>query len=373
MNVGTYGLKNLKRRKLRTILAILGISLGVMLITSLLTVMDGLEGSITESLRLLSGNLIIQEKGAIDQVFSIVNASMIDDLLNRTDIQAVSPEIYVAKGLQGGAGPRFITLIGVTKTYSEIVSPGYIKTGSYFNENDSQKIILGNKLASQLELDVGEFFLIDSINFTVVGIFETSTIADAMIGLIPLEDARAMRNLTEEQISVIEVKPVDPDKTTDIESFVESNFEDVEVVFPEDLVSEATEVLNSLRGTVWLVSAIAVFIGGIGIANAMLMSVIERTPEIGLLKATGWRNIDVASSVLMEALGVGVIGCIVGLGLGVGASQLAQSYIPALMVRLNTITILESLFFGVGLSMVSGIYPAVKASRLSPIEAIRGE
>jgi hypothetical protein len=80
MNVVSYSFKNLKRRKMRTILAILGIALGVMLITSLLTVMDGLENSIADSLRLLSGNLIIQEKGSIDQVFSIVNASLIETL-----------------------------------------------------------------------------------------------------------------------------------------------------------------------------------------------------------------------------------------------------------------------------------------------------
>ncbi len=373
MNVWTYGLKNLKRRKLRTALAVLGIGLGVMLITSLLTVMDGLEGSITESLRLLSGNLIIQEEGAIDQVFSIVNASLIEALRLNEYVQAVSPEIYVAKNLQLGVGPRFITLIGVTDAYREIVSPGYIKTGSYFNETESHKILLGSKLTSQLGLEVGKYLPIDFVNFEVVGIFETNTIADAIIGLIPLEDARALRNLTKDQISAIEIKPVDPDKAAEIKSYVESNFEGVEVIFPEDLVDEATDVLDNLRNTVWLVSAIAVFIGGIGIANAMLMSVIERTPEIGLLKATGWRNLDVANSVLVEALAVGVIGCVIGLALGVSASQAAQNFIPALMVRLNTITILESLLFGVGLSLISGIYPALKASRLSPINAIRGE
>jgi putative ABC transport system permease protein len=345
-----------------------------MLITSLLTVMDGLEGSITESIRLLSGNLIIQEKGTVDQVFSIVNASLADTLQNNTDILAVSPEIYVAKNLPEGFGPGFITLIGVTDAYREIVSPGYIKRGSYFSETDSHKILLGNKLAERLGLVVGENFpLDDAANFTVVGIFETNTIADAVIALIPLEDARVLRKLTKDQVSVIEVKPVDADRAAEIESYVESNFKEYEVVFPEDLVNEATEILTNLRNTIWLVSAIAVFIGGIGIANAMLMSVIERTPEIGLLKATGWRNIDVANSVLIEALGIGVIGCSLGLGLGIVASQAAQNMIPALMIRLTLTTILESFVFGVGLSLISGVYPAVKASRMSPIGAIRGE
>ncbi len=373
MNVVTFSLKNLKRRKMRTSLAILGIALGVMLITSLLFIMDGLESSITGSLELLSGNLIIQEEGSIDQTLSIVNASLIENLRNNTDIEVISPEIYVARTLPGGVGPRFITLIGVTDSYSEIVSPGYIKFGTFFNETDSGKIIVGSKWAKQGDLEVGDTFPIDSTSFEVTGIFETNTLADSFIALIPLEDARALRNLSEDQISVIEIRPVDPDKADEIRSYVESNFEDYEVVFPEDLVKEATEIMGTLRNTVWLVSAIAVLIGGIGIANAMLMSVMERTPEIGLLKATGWRNIDVGYSVLIEALGIGIIGGLIGLLLGMVAAQTAQNIIPALTVRLTLTTILESLIFGVGLSLGSGVYPAVKAARLSPIRAIRGE
>jgi len=374
MNVVTFSLKNLKRRKMRTSLAILGIALGVMLITSLLFIMDGLESSITGSLGLLSGNLIIQEKESVDQTLSIVNTSLIEDLRSNEDIKVISPEIYVARNLPGGAGLRFVTLIGVTDSYREIVSPAYIKIGTFFNETDSGKIVLGSKLADRLGLkEVGAIFPIDSTTFNVTGIFETNTLADAMVALIPIEDARDLRNLSEDQISVIEVRPVDPNKADEIKVYVESNFEGYEVVFPEDLMKEATEMMGTLRNTVWLVSAIAVLIGGIGIANAMLMSVMERTPEIGLLKATGWRNIDVGYSVLIEALGIGVIGGLTGLLLGMVAAQTAQSIIPALTVRLTLTTILESLVFGVGLSLGSGVYPAVKAARLSPIKAIRGE
>ncbi len=373
MNVTLYSLKNLKRRKLRTGLAILGIVLGVMLITSLLTVMDGLESSITESLNLLSGNLIIQEEGSVDQAFSIVNASLVEDLRKNEDIEAISPEIYVARSLEASGGPRFITLIGVTDSYRDMVSPEYIKTGSYFNETDQNKIILGSRIADRLDVELGETFLIPPMNFTVTGIFETNTIADAIIGLIPLPDARAIRNLSEDQVSVIEVKPVDPERADAIKSYVESRFEEYEVIFPEDLIKEATEILGTVRNTVWLLSGIAVLIGGIGIANAMLMSVIERTPEIGLLKATGWRNMDVGYSVLVEALGIGVIGCLFGLVLGIIAGQTAQNMIPALTVKFTPLTFIESFVFGVGLSLFGGAYPALKASRMSPIQAIRGE
>lgn len=373
VNVISFSLKNLKRRKMRTGLAVLGITLGVMLITSLLIIMDGLEGSITESLGLLSGNLIIQKKGAVDQSASIVNLSLVDHLSENEDIKAISPEIYVPRAIRVGGSFRFITLIGVTDSYREMVSQRYVRIGTYFNESDRGKALLGKKLAEYLEKDVGDTLRVDSIDFNITGIFETATFADFLVVIIPIADARDLSGLSEDQVSVIEVRPVNPDKTDAIKGYVESTFDQYEVVFPEDLAKEATDMLNTLRDTIWIISSIAVLIGGIGIANAMLMSVMERTPEIGLLKATGWRNIDVGYSVLLEALGIGVIGAFIGIFFGVIAAQTAENLIPALSVRLTLITLVESFTFAVALSLVSGIYPAVKAARLSPIRAMRGE
>jgi len=373
VNIISFSLKNLKRRKMRTGLAVLGITLGVMLITSLLTIMDGLEDSITESLGLLSGNLIIQKKGAVDQSASIVNMSLINYLSENKDIKAISPEIYVSRAIRDGGSFRFITLIGVTDSYREMVSQRYVKIGTYFNESDRGKALLGKKLAERLEKDVGDTLMVDSIDFNITGIFETGTFADLLIVIIPIPDARDLSGLSGDQVSIIEVRPVNPDKTSDIEEYVESAFDEYEVVFPEDLAKEATDMLNTVRDTIWIISSIAVLIGGIGIANAMLMSVMERTPEIGLLKATGWRNIDVGYSVLLEALGIGVIGGFIGIFFGVIAAQTAENLIPALSVRLTLITLVESFAFAVALSLLSGIYPAVKAARLSPIRAIRGE
>lgn len=335
-------------------------------------VMDGLEGSITDSLNLLSGNLIIQEEGAIDQALSIVNTSLIDDLQQLPDIQVISPEIYVPRNLEGPEGRKFVNLIGITPSYREIVSESYIKEGAFFNERG--KIVLGSRLADQLDLRIGDVFVVDTSSFNVTGIFETNTgFADSIIALIPLEDARRLRNMNQDQVSVIEVKPQDPDKIEGIRAFVETQYEAYEVIFPTDVVGEATEILSVLRTAVWIVSVIAVVIGGIGIANAMLMSVMERTPEIGLLKATGWKNSDVAYSVLIEAFTIGIVGGGVGLSSSLFIPPLAANINAALTVRISLTTLLESFGFGVGLSLVSGIYPAVKASRVAPITAIRGE
>lgn len=373
MNIVSFSLKNLGRRKMRTGLAVLGIALGVMLITALLAVMDGLESSITESLGLLSGNLIVQQRGSVDQAFSTVNMSLVSYLSGDEDVEVVSPEVYVLRSLPGEGMSRFINLIGITNSYSQIVSPGYINVGTSFDESDHGKAILGIKLAERLGLEVNETLVVDPINFTITGTFETNTLADSFIVLIPIGDARSLSGKPEDQVSIIEVKPVSPDRADSIKEWVESEFEEYEVVLPEDLMKEATGIVDTLRNTVWMVSSIAVLIGGIGIANAMLMSVMERTPEIGLMKAVGWRNIDVGYSVLLEALGMGIIGGLIGLLLGVSASMAAENMIQALSVRFTVTSIARSLLFAIVLSMVSGVYPAAKAARFSPIKAIRGE
>lgn len=239
-------------------------------------------------------------------------------------------------------------------------------------------MVLGSKLAERLELKVGDLLkgeIFDSpIDFNSTGTFKTGTFADSLIILIPIDDARVLSRKPKDEVSVIEVKPVDPDKADFIKEYVESAFEgEYEVVFPEDLMKEATRILDVLRDTIWIISSIAVLIGGIGIANAMLMSVMERTPEIGLLKATGWRNMDVGFSVLLEALGIGIIGGLTGILFGMVASLAAQNMIPMLSIRFTATSLSESFAFAVALSLASGIYPAAKAARLSSIRAIRGE
>ncbi len=373
MNTFTFGVRNLKRRKGRAALAVLGIAVGVMLITSLLLIMDGLETSISDSVELLSGNLIIQKEGSVDFSFSIVNMSLVDNLKVNEDIKAVSPEIYVAQRLSEGGLMGFVSIIGVTESYKEMISPSYVKKGRIFQETESGKAIVGVKLADRLKIDLGDTLTLDSNDLTVIGIFETNTLVDTNTLLVPINEARMISGLPDEVVNIIEIRPVSPDRADSIREFIENKYKEYEVIYPQDILEEGQEILDTLRGVVWLVSSIAVIVGGIGIANAMLMSVLERTPEIGVLKATGWGNFDVGYSVILEAFGIGVIGGIVGVIMGVSSSMAAESIVPNLPVRLSFVPIIQSLIFAIGLSILSSIYPALKAARIPPIVAIRGE
>ena len=372
LNIFNFSIRNLRRRKGRTSLAIMGIAVGVMLITSLLLIMDGLEGSISQSVDVLSGNLIVQKEGSVDLTASIVNVSLVETLRNNPDIQSVSPEIHVAKRLDGGA-MGFVVLIGTTESYGEVVSPSYIKFGTAFNENETGKAIIGIKLAEQLDIDLGDILSIESIELEITGIFETNAFIDGTTLLVAMSDARTLSGLPKDVVSIIEIRATSPDRANSIKEYVESNFVGYEVIFPQELLEEGEEIMATLRGVILIISSIAIIIGGIGIANTMLMSVLERTPEIGVLKATGWSNSNVGYSIVLEAIGIGIVGGLIGTILGISASLVAEDLIPNLPVEVTILPLLQSFFLAIGLSILSGIYPAIRAARIPPIAAIKGE
>ena len=372
LNIFNFSIRNLRRRKGRTSLAIMGIAVGVMLITSLLLIMDGLESSISQSVDVLSGNLIVQKEGSVDLTASIVNVSLVETLRNNPDIQSVSPEIHVAKRLDGGA-MGFVVLIGTTESYGEVVSPSYIKFGTAFNENETGKAIIGIKLAEQLDIDLGDILSIESIKLEITGIFETNAFIDGTTLLVAMSDARTLSGLPKDVVSIIEIRATSPDRANSIKEYVESNFVGYEVIFPQELLEEGEEIMATLRGVILIISSIAIIIGGIGIANTMLMSVLERTPEIGVLKATGWSNSNVGYSIVLEAIGIGIVGGLIGTILGISASLVAEDLIPNLPVEVTILPLSQSFFLAIGLSILSGIYPAIRAARIPPIAAIKGE
>jgi len=373
LNIVSFSISNLTRRKGRTSLAIMGIAVGVMLISSLLLIMDGLETSISDSVDILSGNLIVQKEGSIDLTSSIVNMSLVDTLRKNPDIKAVSPEIHVAKRLDEGGLIGFVVLIGITESYGELVSPSYIKYGKIFSENETEKANIGIKLAEQLNLGLDDTLIVESFEFNINAIFETNTLIDSTTLLVPISDARVLSGLPKEVVNIIEVRPTNPDRAKAIKEYVESNFDGYEVIFPQELLEEGQEIMATLRGVILTISSIAVIIGGIGIANTMLMSVLERTPEIGVLKATGWSDFNVSYSIVLESIGIGIIGGLIGTTLGISASLAAQEFIPNLPVQITLLPLSQSFLFAIGLSILSGIYPAIRAARISPISAIKGE
>ena len=132
------------------------------------------------------------------------------------------------------------------------------------------------------------------------------------------------------------------------------------------------EVLGNLKLLVVIVSIIAAIVAGVGIINTMLMSVMERTKEIGTLKAVGWTNTNVMSMIILESAFIGIIGGIIGIAFGYFCSFML-GYLGGVPTYVTLTTIIESFVFAIVIGIVGGAYPAYVASKLDPIEALRSE
>ena len=237
-----------------------------------------------------------------------------------------------------------------------------------------RQTIMGRALAASMNKEVGETIALAGSRYRIVGIFETGVPFEEIGIVISLREAQALAGRPR-QVSFLAMRLRDPRE-------VDSVLRELEERFPEISVSktaEFTESLPDLRTSDAMIGAIsflAVLVGGIGMMNTVFMSVFERTREIGVLRALGWRRVRVLGMVVREALLLGGLGGLAGILLGMGLGKLLTAiplfgslleprYAPELMLR--------ALMLAVVLGAIASLYPAWWASRLDPLEALRYE
>jgi len=187
-----------------------------------------------------------------------------------------------------------------------------------------------------------------------------------------IADARNLTNLPDDKINSFTVFLVDPSKDKQIAKLIELKFsKDLEAFTQADLAQQFESIIGNLRFMAIAVALISSIVAGIGIANTILMSVLERFKEIGALKAVGWDNGSIMKMILYEALFLGIIGGIIGILLGFTVDVIIANTFNLRYFISPTLLVL-TFGFAVLLGVFSGLYPAYKASRLSPIEALRG-
>jgi ABC-type lipoprotein release transport system permease subunit len=223
-------------------------------------------------------------------------------------------------------------------------------------------------------LKIGDTLRLLNSSFRVVGIYETGVSFEEIGAVIGLREVQTLVGKPH-QVQFYGVKLRDPAQA-------EAMRDDLQAAFPEvdfSLTAEAVESMSDMqvfREMVAQISFLAVFIGGVGMLNTMLMSVLERTREIGVLRALGWRRARVLRMILLESLLLGVVGGVGGIfmGLGLGGllrlvpgtyGSIALTYAPQLFVQAIVVAMIAG--------MVGGLYPAWRATRMRPVEALRYE
>ncbi|MBK8027123.1 MAG: ABC transporter permease [Chloroflexi bacterium] len=391
----------------RAILTMLGIIIGVAAVISLLALGRGVENSVASQFEGLGADVLTVRAGQPTRGFftattplTVKNVQDLADGATTPSVSYVAADYQVRATAVDGYNSTSVTVRGVTPNYFAL-NEWYPSSGSTFTQSDStsqaQIAVLGSTVVEDLygsaDYDaVGESFMLNGLAFTVVGVLEEQSATgpddpnDAI--LVPLLTAQARlgnARIAGEgyQVSTILAKVSDTTLLDAAESEIEAYLlaehgiaDPDQADFTVTQSSTAAETRTEVLGIVTLflsgIAAISLLVGGIGVMNIMLVSVSERTREIGLRKAVGARAGDILVQFLIESLLLSLLGGVLGIAAGWAIAQVGSTLISATAVLTPDIVLLAagvSLFIGV----FFGVYPANRAARMNPIQALRFE
>lgn len=378
-------LKAVWAHKLRSFLTMLGIIIGIFAVVALISVGQSTNAAVTAQIEGLGSNMLTINIKDYRADLELEDVEGIGDL---TGISAVSPYIsYVYTLKNGNTNMEDIRVEGVTTDY-QYIRDYELTTGRYISDTDNTNrlkvAVIGQDIAVELynSLDViGQKMSIDGIPYEIIGVLESQGDDEDVSGdeVVMIPFITAQRQMKNTKITTIYASGASSDVVetaqTNIGSYLSqfTSDEDGYSVNSQDSILESlSEVTASQTAMLGGIAGISLLVGGIGIMNIMLVSVMERTREIGIEKAIGATRKDILIQFLIEAI---IVSCIGGL-IGVLLAQFGSGFIGSLMeteVSVQPQVMLMALGFSVVVGVGFGIYPAFKASKLNPIEALRYE
>lgn len=362
-------LKNPFRRKNSAILAIVGIAIGIVVIVSLGGITDGLVNTFEDTIHAGGADFSISGKETGDSAYgtNTIDAGWTQKISNVSGVDEAYP-IYVV--LTSVGDDYMNTLIGIDPEGSKLADIS-MKEGRIFEDNSSE-VILGEIYADDNNYSVGDSIKINGEDFEIVGIYETGD--QSMAGGV-FTSISKVGELMDDKDSISNIyvkveKGQDPQTVADrIDAEYGDNITTVTSVME---MTQMADMLNMLQASTWAISLLAIVVGGLGIINTMLMSVFERTREIGVLKAVGWSNRKILTMIVGESLVITIVSAIIGSLIGFMACTLLGPqmginplFTPKIFIQAFAIAII--------VGIIGGLYPAIKAVKLPPTEALRYE
>jgi len=393
-------LKNLQHRMSRSLLTLLGIAIGIMAIISLMALGEGMQQAVTGELSSLSDVIIVSTGG---NFYASFGGGSNGEYFSQRDIsyvQRLQGVKDVSTQLSGTALAEYngkTTIVSLTGMDIPVMRLQYasqnLETGDFLNEGDQNKIMIGYSIAHNTfdaDVSVGGRIKINGEKFFVSGIFGKQGMGGVSSDSIVLMSSRDFQKLTgQSNISIIYLRVYNVNDAESIAASIQDAINNNHGQKDFATATTMTSILQTVQSVIGIlqlvlvaIASIALVVASIGIMNTMLTSVMERTREIGIMKAIGATNIDIMSIFIIEGTLVSSIGGIIGIILGVFGSQGLTLILNNFMrmggsSNLTPVITVTSVILAVAVSLIVGIfsslYPAWKAARMSPIEAVRYE
>jgi putative ABC transport system permease protein len=398
-------LESLMSNKLRSGLTTLGIVIGVGAVIAMVSIGRGAEATITDSIQGIGTNLMFVFRGGSADVrnpqpITLGDASAIADPFLAPSVEGVAPVLQGNGKITFGGESKTTSLAGVTPDYA-IVRNYKVTEGEFITEEhmlaQASVVILGQEVAKDLfdrtEGLVGETVRIENQPFRVIGVLESrggsafSNEDDQAFVPLSTAQSRLLRRSTRDRVDLILVQAVSAQTVPQAQEEVslilrqrhrtEIGADDFTILTQQTFLDTASTITNVLTIFLGGIAAISLLVGGIGIMNIMLVSVTERTREIGLRKALGAHKSDIMFQFLAESSVLSLIGGLIGILLGwsisVVVGRIAVANNAQISPNIGLDIILLATLFSTAVGLFFGIYPANRAANLEPVEALRHE
>jgi putative ABC transport system permease protein len=366
MHFVDFVLRNLLRRRVRTALTVVGVSVAIAAVVALLSITGGFERSTKDAYDTHGVDLVVVRAGVSERETSTLDEALADRLQNLPGVDKVTMGLW----------PHDCFFYD-----SLTILPG----GRALTPNDSHAVLLGKTLAGALGKKAGDEVVIESNKFNVVGIYESGSMVDNNAAYVLLPDLQALmqrkgevsefdialrKDIADREAAMLKLR-------NEIENLKSGDGKKVGLAAQatEDFVRSGNQI-RLAHAMAWVTSAIALIVGSIGMLNTMIVSVLERTQEIGILRAIGWRKTRIMKMILVESFTLSFAGAIFGILLAyvlirvLAGFPIAQGFVRG---DITMQVVLMAYLISVLLGLVGGAYPALRGASLPPTEALRYE
>lgn len=381
--------------KMRSLLTVLGVIIGVGSVITLVSISEGVKSSISRQIQGLGSNLIIVTPGtglpgSNVSPLTAVSKLTYDDALaverEAPPVKSVAPVIE-SSGTVEFRNKKTTLISGTSESYHEVRNFP-LAQGEFFSRGDIRGYrpvaVLGHAVSSALFPDrnpVGETIKINNKEFRVIGVMQrkgrTLTLNNDDRVLIPITAAEEL--LDTRQVNLMFIQSQSPAQVSeaveDTKRILRSRHGRIDFAVSEqkDILNTFEGIMGTLSGMLGGIAGVSLLVGGIGIMNIMLVTVTERTREIGIRKAVGATRRDIMAQFLLESVFISAVGGLLGIAAGFGGARLLKEIMSRLPTVVTPWSISLAFLFALLVGLFFGLYPARRAARLDPIEALRYE